>query len=224
MFYFSMKTCCVWSLEVPHWGTSNDYTQHKFSWGNKKNNNTFLDEQKQKGSVLSGAILPCHWNERLEWNIRPDFQGKKMEEKTTYFIVVLLVVICSRVKFWRMVWPQNHAGLSGSVECMSVWCLGGRGFDLDLALALNFCNLSKQSRPWSDIILRYLIWVCTVCQFPSPCFTDNPLYTTLLHHSDKNSVAMHNHYLDFIQTGNLISLVNDYHVDNNFKEIWGIDT
>ena len=28
---------CKYSLEAPHWGTSNEYPQHMFSWRNKKN-------------------------------------------------------------------------------------------------------------------------------------------------------------------------------------------
>ena len=31
-----MKTCCGYSLEVPHHGTSDEYPQHIFSWRNKK--------------------------------------------------------------------------------------------------------------------------------------------------------------------------------------------
>ena len=50
------------------------------------------------------------------------------------------------------------------------------------------CYLSKQCR-WR------LIWVCNVCQCPSPGFTDNPLYTALWHHSEKNSLAINNRYL-----------------------------
>ena len=30
------NTCCGYSLEAPHWGTSNEYPQHMFSWRNKK--------------------------------------------------------------------------------------------------------------------------------------------------------------------------------------------
>ena len=30
------KTCCGYSLEVPHWGTSNEYSQHTFSLWHKK--------------------------------------------------------------------------------------------------------------------------------------------------------------------------------------------
>ena len=58
-------------------------------------------------------------------------------------------------------------------------------------------------------------------QMPGPGFTGNPLYTAIWHHSDKNNAAtrINNHYLDFVQTRGLISLVNDYHVDNNLKEI-----
>ena len=50
-------------------------------------------------------------------------------------------------------------------------------------------------------------------------FTDNPLYTALWRHSDKNSAAIKKRYLDFVQTRGLISLVNDNHVDNSVKEI-----
>ena len=55
-------------------------------------------------------------------------------------------------------------------------------------------------------ILQYLIWVwiCTVYQCPStkpsPGFTDNPLYTALWCHSNKNSRAINNRCLDFVQT------------------------
>ena len=37
-----MKTCCGYSLEVPHRGTSNEYPQHMFLWRNKKNISIFL--------------------------------------------------------------------------------------------------------------------------------------------------------------------------------------
>ena len=33
--------CCGYSLEVPPWGTSNEYHHHMFSWRNKKNISTF---------------------------------------------------------------------------------------------------------------------------------------------------------------------------------------
>ena len=33
---FSKTTCCGYSLEVPHWSTSNEYLQHMFLWRNKK--------------------------------------------------------------------------------------------------------------------------------------------------------------------------------------------
>ena len=36
-FFFHENICCGYSLEVPHWGTSNEYLQHMFSWKNKKN-------------------------------------------------------------------------------------------------------------------------------------------------------------------------------------------
>ena len=37
-FFISLQKHMLWySLEVPHWGTSNEYPQHMFSWRNKKN-------------------------------------------------------------------------------------------------------------------------------------------------------------------------------------------
>ena len=35
--YFSTKTCCGYSLEVPQRGTSNEYPQRTFLWRSKKN-------------------------------------------------------------------------------------------------------------------------------------------------------------------------------------------
>ena len=53
---------------------------------------------------------------------------------------------------------------------------------------------------------------------PSPGFTDNLLYTTLWRHDDKNNADVNNRYLDFVQTGDLISFVNENHVDNILDE------
>ena len=39
--YFSTKTCCGYSLEVPHRGTSNEYPQHMFLLRNKKDISIF---------------------------------------------------------------------------------------------------------------------------------------------------------------------------------------
>ena len=41
----------------------------------------------------------------------------------------------------------------------------------------------------------------------------------LWRHSEKNSAAINNLYPDFVQTRNLISMVNDNHVDTNLKDI-----
>ena len=80
-------------------------------------------------------------------------------------------------------------------------------------------NLSTQCRLIRRRVLWRLILVCTVCQCPSPGFTDNPLCTALWRHSDKNCTAIGNSYLDFLPTRGLISLVNNNHMDNTIKEI-----
>ena len=77
---------------------------------------------------------------------------------------------------------------------------------------LTSCYLSKQCIPRSD---------ATFCGVWSgfALFTNVLQITALWRHSDKNSAAINNRFLDFIQTRGLIPLVNDNHVDNNLKEI-----
>ena len=35
--FLHKNICCAYSLEVPWWGTSNEYTQHTFLWGTVEN-------------------------------------------------------------------------------------------------------------------------------------------------------------------------------------------
>ena len=41
LIFLHKNICCGYSLEVPHWGTSNEYPQHMFWCRNKKNINKF---------------------------------------------------------------------------------------------------------------------------------------------------------------------------------------
>ena len=36
LLFLHENICCGYSVEVPHRGTSNEYSQHMFSWRNKK--------------------------------------------------------------------------------------------------------------------------------------------------------------------------------------------
>ena len=63
-------------------------------------------------------------------------------------------------------------------------------------------------------VLRRLIRFCTIANVPVQVLQIAPC-----HRSDKHNAAINNRYLDFIQTSGLILLVNDTHLDNNFKEI-----
>ena len=81
-------------------------------------------------------------------------------------------------------------------------------------------KLSKQCRPWSEAVF-WGVWYGLHCLPMSQSrVKDNPLYTALWHHSNKNlrKAAINNRNLDFLQTCGLISLVNDNHVDNNLYE------
>ena len=37
VLFLHKDLCCEYTLEVPQWGSSNEYPQHKFSLRNKKN-------------------------------------------------------------------------------------------------------------------------------------------------------------------------------------------
>ena len=37
LIFYNMKVCCVFSLESPHWGDSNEYTQYTISQYKKEN-------------------------------------------------------------------------------------------------------------------------------------------------------------------------------------------
>ena len=39
LLFLHENICCGYSLEAPQWGTSNEYSQHIFSWRNKQNIN-----------------------------------------------------------------------------------------------------------------------------------------------------------------------------------------
>ena len=51
--------CCGYSLEVPRWVTSNEYSQHTFWWRNKKNTSKF---QLRKCPVWSYELCVCYKN------------------------------------------------------------------------------------------------------------------------------------------------------------------
>ena len=65
MFFLFLheNICCGYSLEVPQWGTSNEYPQHMFLWRNKKNINTF---GLKKGPKL---VLVKSWEIRIKFGI-----------------------------------------------------------------------------------------------------------------------------------------------------------
>ena len=68
-------------------------------------------------------------------------------------------------------------------------------------LSLSVCSVQTLIR---RRVLRRLILACSVCQCPSPGFADYPLYKALWRHSDENSAAINNRYLDVVQTRALI--------------------
>ena len=65
-----------------------------------------------------------------------------------------------------------------------------------------------------------LIWFCTVCQRPNPGFTINLLYTAFWRQSDKNSAAINSHYLDFVHTRGLISLIKIITWTKTLRKFW----
>ena len=63
-FLLNKNICCGYSLEVPPWGTSNEYPQHMFSLRNKKNINIatyylelYLELWSPKDSFLTSNYI-----------------------------------------------------------------------------------------------------------------------------------------------------------------------
>ena len=47
--------CCGYSLEVPHWGTSNEYPQYMFPWRNKKTISYVKSYWKDVDVIMKGS-------------------------------------------------------------------------------------------------------------------------------------------------------------------------
>ena len=70
LLFVYKNICCGYSLEAPQWGTSDEYPQRMFSWGNKKNlpllsgaRNMFSYFSVQNELlVLSRSALPRHFH------------------------------------------------------------------------------------------------------------------------------------------------------------------
>ena len=68
------------------------------------------------------------------------------------------------------------------------------------------------------LVLWCLVFVCTVCHC-SKCPNRQPSIKAPKRHSDKNSATINCRYLDFVQASDLISFVNNNHIDYDLKEI-----
>ena len=64
----------------------------------------------------------------------------------------------------RVLWGQSKVSLSTMVT------------EVD---SLSYHAKTVGNNQNTESVLRRLIWVCTVCQCPSPGFTDKPLYMEL---------------------------------------------
>ena len=58
--FLNMKICCVFSLETPHQGDFNEYTQYT-SFGIKKENHPELFQICCSGKSPSGDLSPFAW-------------------------------------------------------------------------------------------------------------------------------------------------------------------
>ena len=54
LIFYNMKVCCVFSLESPHWGDSNENTQYTV-FNIKKENHTELSQICSQGFVFLGT-------------------------------------------------------------------------------------------------------------------------------------------------------------------------
>ena len=78
----NIHVCCAYSLEAPHWGTSNEYPNIKLSWRNKKNVDTPSYHELQHYCFLNQLIIfilenpyhtypnRCIWQLSMSWTAR----------------------------------------------------------------------------------------------------------------------------------------------------------
>ena len=77
---------CGYSLEVPHWGTSNEYPQYMFSWRNKKN---ISDLWLKKGMHQENKKKLCYVYLAV----------------TAYFVLEVLLHLAVTLYLWGMWYP-----------------------------------------------------------------------------------------------------------------------
>ena len=75
--FLKENICCSYSLEVPQWGTSNEYPQHKFLWRNKKHINTLLLKKKKCFIWRYSCILKTKTHTLENWCIWVSFSCLK---------------------------------------------------------------------------------------------------------------------------------------------------
>ena len=95
--YFSMKTCCGYSLEVPLRGTSNEYPQHMFSWRNKKISILFV----QKLALSRATVI--HQNTCIDFNSNKGNTTKGFLYKTVKIQICLCIHSYSLIRTF-LVW------------------------------------------------------------------------------------------------------------------------
>ena len=68
ILFLHENICCRYSLEVPHWGTSNEYPQHTFSWRNMK---IIFFLAEKKAPYLRAVHENQMWPYKTQSNGRP---------------------------------------------------------------------------------------------------------------------------------------------------------
>ena len=141
-----MKTLyCGYSLEVPHWGTSDEYPQHVFLWRNKKNN--FLDSLHIWNYGYCCFYTPPHDSGGVLWfhigrvSIRPS--------------------IChTSIFLFRMITSVNVNGFSRNLVCALILWRSGLGLLMGKFLQF-FTELSARDTTMAGYYsLTFLFYSC----------------------------------------------------------------
>ena len=101
--YFALKTNVgVYSLEVPHWGTSNEYPQHMFHWATSKIE-VFFGWKKKKCPIWS-------------YGHPPDKNSPLKRQSQLKQMTILIFWFSEENKSWHFMWIICQAGDSHEIS------------------------------------------------------------------------------------------------------------
>ena len=91
-WFLHENVCCGYSLEVPHWGTSNNYPEHLSSWRNKKMlcDNCFLSRAMESTTFRCTVDQPSLYRHSIQRQYSWLSLSRNPRDSTKHFEISIL--------------------------------------------------------------------------------------------------------------------------------------